>query len=307
VNTALGALAAALGWTIPSELAVIAARLSSSRWPEVVDRWSRLTPSGFPVELMVTPEAAPRWASEIAGPEIPDSERIELVAAHLAAAAQPIAPSLLDTLSALQRNCALRWGAWIGGRRVHDATHFKLYSEVSRTCPFAALPLPDALRPVLARLPAGAYPSQIGVSPLISRVELYVGLPMIGIDDLRPAFTAARCPWAVEAIARVLPDSLRRLAGRRLGISLASGPDSQIDFTVFGSVRTLFPGATECIGALVPRLADISGTIVRPTIFAMTLQPNPERVALGVGVTHRAGVPDRAGSVDGASGASGAG
>jgi len=292
VNTALDALAAALGWTVPCELAVIADRLTSSRWPEVVDRWSRLTPSGFPVELMVTPEAAPRWASEIAGPEIADSERIHLVATQLAAAAQPIAPAQLDALSALQKNCALRWGAWIGGRRVQAATHFKLYAEVSRTCPFAALPLPDALRPVLARLPAGAYPSQIGVSPIRSRVELYVGLPMIGIDDLRPALTAAQYPWAVDAIARVLPDGLRRLAGRRLGISLACGPDNQIEFTVFGSVRTLFPGATEYIGALVPRLADIPWTIVRPTIFAMTLQSNSTHVALGVGVTHRDGGRD---------------
>jgi hypothetical protein len=133
------------------------------------------------------------------------------------------------------------------------------------------------------------------VSPLLSRVEVYVGLPMIRIDDLRPAFTAAQCPWAVDAIACTLPDSLRRLAGRRLGVSLASGPDNQIDFTIFGSVRTLFPGATECIGALVPRLADIPFTIVRPTIFAMTLQPNREHVALGVGVTHRASRPGWAG------------
>lgn len=289
MKTALREVTAAVGWTIPSELAVIADRLSSSRWPEVVARWSRLTPSGFPVELMVTPEAAPRWASEIAGPEIADSRRIELVAAHLAAAAQPIAPSLLDALSELQRDCSLQWGAWIGGRRVEGATHFKLYSEVSRTCPFAALPLPDALRPVLARLPAGAYPSQIGVSPLRSRVELYVGLPMIGIEDLRPALTAAQYPWAIDAIAGVLPDGLRRLAGRRLGISLACGPDNQIEFTVFASARTLFPGATEYIGALVPRLADIPYTIVRPTIFAMTLRYNSRHVALGVGVTHRAG------------------
>lgn len=41
------ALLAALGSELPPLLGAAVDRLERSRWPELADRWSRLTPSGF--------------------------------------------------------------------------------------------------------------------------------------------------------------------------------------------------------------------------------------------------------------------
>jgi hypothetical protein len=53
VKRALEKITGALGWTVPPDLAAVAAQLGQSAWPEMVERWSRLTPTGFPIKLTV--------------------------------------------------------------------------------------------------------------------------------------------------------------------------------------------------------------------------------------------------------------
>ena len=63
----------------------------------------------------------------------------------------------------------------------------------------------------------------IGVEPARDRIEIYLRLPAVDPDDLRPLLTAACHAHGLDALERSLPDGKRRLAGRRLGVSLAIG------------------------------------------------------------------------------------
>lgn len=126
------ALLAALNSELPPLLGAAVDRLEHSHWPEVVDCWSRLTPSGFPVEITVVPGAAPlRWTAEVTGPEVAEAKRLGLAADQLAAHGPAVDPALLATLLAGQDGVDLRFGAWIGGREPPGGSPLlKLYAEL---------------------------------------------------------------------------------------------------------------------------------------------------------------------------------
>jgi hypothetical protein len=287
VKRELEQLAGALGWTVPPDLAAAAAQLGRSAWPEMVNRWSRLTPTGFPIELTVTDaDSILRWATEIAGPEIADAYRLGLVAMHLASAGQPVPPPLLEALQALQRGRDLQYGAWLGGRAIANApSRFKLYGEIPAGVPFHAIPLPPALRDAIAHAPNGARPRMLGVEPARGRIEIYVRLPTLDPDDLRPLLRAAGHAHGLDALEHRLPDGQRRLAGRRLGISLATGATESVEVALFVSARTLFPAAAEMLHGLVPAFAMLPESLARPTLVTLGLDPQGDGVACAVGVT----------------------
>ena len=280
-------LAGALGWTVPPDLAAAVAQLGQSAWPEMVERWSRLTPTGFPIEFTVTDaDPRPRWTSEIAGPEIVDAHRLGLVARRLAVADQPVSPPLLAALQAAQQGRDLRYGAWLGGR-ASDATQarFKLYGEIPAGVPFHHIPLAPVLREATAHAPHGALPRMLGVEPERGRIEFYLRLPTIEPDDLRPLLSAAGHTHGLDALERSLPDGTRRLAGRRLGISLASGATEPIEVALFVSARSLFPAAPEMLRGLVPAIASLPETLARLTLVTLRLDPQGAGVSFAVGVT----------------------
>jgi hypothetical protein len=280
-------LAGALGRTVPPDLAAAAAQLGQSAWPEVVERWSRLTPTGFPIELTIT-DADPllRWTSEIAGPEIVDAHRLGLVARRLAMAGQPVPSPLLAALQAVQRGRDLRYGAWLGGRTIDDTrSRFKLYSEIPAGVSLHHLPLPPALRQATAHAPHGALPRMIGVEPGRGRIEIYLRLPIIDPDDLRPLLSAAGHAHGLDALERSLPDGTRRLAGRRLGISLASGAIESIEVALFVSARSLFPATPEMLHRLIPAIASLPEALARLTLVTLRLEPQGAGVSFAVGVT----------------------
>jgi len=280
-------IAGALGRTVPLDLAAAAVELGQSAWPEMVERWSRLTPTGFPIELTVT-DADPilRWTTEIAGPEIVDAHRLGLVAMRLASAGQPVPPPLLEALQAAQQGRDLRYGAWLGGRAIDDAqSRFKLYGEIPSGVSFHKIPLPPALREAIAHAPDGALPRMIGVEPARSRIEIYLRLPTLEPDDLRPLLSAAGHAHGLDALERRLPDGKRRLAGRRLGISLAIGAAESVEVALFVSARSLFPAAPEMLRGLVPAIASVPESLVRLTLVTLGLDPEGDGVSFAVGVT----------------------
>jgi hypothetical protein len=280
-------LASALGRTLPPELAEAVAQLGQSAWPEVVERWSRLTPTGFPIELTVA-DADPllRWTSEIAGPEIVDAHRLGLVARRLAVAGQPVPPPLLTALQAAQQGRDLRYGAWLGGRSIDNTqSRCKLYAEIPAGVSCHHLPLPPALREATAHAPHGTLPRMIGVEPGRSRIEIYLRLPTLEIDDLRPLLSAAGHVHGLDALERSLPDGTRRLAGRRLGISLASDATEPLEVALFVSARSLFPAAPEMLHGLVPVVASLPATLACPTLVTLRLDPQGAGVSFAVGVT----------------------
>jgi hypothetical protein len=282
LREAIRRLAAALtgAAALPPPLDAAARRLEASAWPEMVGCWSRLTPSGFPIELTVRGEGASlRWTAEAAGPELAEHRRLEEAATSLAEAGAPVPLPLRAALGALHDAAPdLRFGAWIGGRE--DAPT-KLYAELPAGAAIDALPLPEPLR--AARLPAGTMPRMLGIEPRRGRVELYLRLPAMDPEDLLPFVHSAGCGWALATLARDLPDGLRRLAGRRLGISLAAGPGDGVELALFASARTLFPADARMVGRLVPAVAGLAEPH-RTGLVTLALDPATRRTVPAVGV-----------------------
>ncbi|HEX5108295.1 MAG TPA: hypothetical protein VFV95_07615 [Vicinamibacterales bacterium] len=283
----LDALAREIAWAVPGDLAAAAARLEQSGWPEVVDRWSRLTPTGFPIELTVAATGTVRrWTAEIAGPEIADGRRLDMIAAHMAGAGQPVATPLLEQLRRLQAAGTLRYGAWLGGRPAADAAAcYKLYAEVPRDARFDDTMLPPALRTVAAHMPRATRVSMIGCEPARGRLELYCRLPVVDAEDLRPVLRAAGCDRGVEALDLSLPDGTRRLAGRQLGLSIAVDDSLTPEITLLVSARSLFPGSPRMLHTLLPGLAAFPMRQSRPTLVAMGMSASASALTFAVGMT----------------------
>jgi hypothetical protein len=125
----------------------------------------------------------------------------------------------------------------------------------------------------------------IGIEPARDRIEAYLRLPTLDPDDLRPLLTAAGHPNGLEALGRSLPEGTRRLLGRRLGISLATGAAGSIEVALFVSARSLFPGATEMLQRLVPAIARLPDGLARLTLVTLSLAPGGDAVSFAVGVT----------------------
>jgi hypothetical protein len=292
------------GWETPPGLLAAARRLEASLWPEVVSRWSPLTPSGFPVELTLDApsgggeqgserdrlgrpaKAVQRWTTEVAGPEMAEHERLDLVAAHLAGADQPVERRLLQALRVVQTRGALQYGAWLGGRgRAGEPGRYKLYAELPCGVAGACERLPVVLRRAIDRMPRHAAVSMIGIEPARNRVEVYAGLRLHDPEALRPLLRFTGYPSALEALGGCVPGGAGRLAGRHVGVSVAAANGMPLDVTLFVSGRTLFPGSGEMLHRWLPALAQ-RGRLL-PTLVSMRFAAGMDDVGVAVGVTVR--------------------
>ncbi len=292
---------------LPPLLGAAVDRLEASCWPEVAWRWSRLTPSGFPVELTATTGAGGlHWTAEAAGPELPETDRLHRAAALLGASGQAPLPELVALLAAAQSGADLRFGAWIGGRELPDAApRLKLYAELPAptepltepltgpltepltgplTMPGLAELLPDRVAAAWRRLPAGTVPRMLGVEPARGRYELYTRLPTTDVLDLVTFLHTAGHPSALRVLDDGLPDGLRRLAGRRLGLSMAWTTGSPITVALFASARTLFPTAPDTLTTMAPVLERVRDLHVRRVLVAIGLDPGHDRPSVSVGL-----------------------
>ncbi|MCT9010791.1 hypothetical protein [Streptomyces rhizosphaerihabitans] len=274
---------------LPPLLDAAVNRLESSSWPEVASTWSRLTPTGFPVELATASQSTGprgsgglRWTAEVAGPELPEAHRLPRAAALLAASGQAPRPDLVARLVAAQSSTALRFGAWLGGRETTGRTPgLKLYAELPS---LAAAPLPGHIEAAWYRLPTGTRPRMLGVEPARGRYELYARLPSVDAFDLLTFLYAAGHPAALAVLDAGLPDGLRRLSGRRLGLSMAWTADSPITLTLFVSARTLFPMAPDALAELAPALKRVRRLDVRSALVAIGLDPARDELSVSVGL-----------------------
>ena len=103
--------------------------LGRTVWPEVAWRFSRLTNTGLPVEFAWSSrETALRWTREVAPPETPDADRLQLAAEQLG---WPVDPQpLLRPWQRLQQAQELRFGAWLGERMSASGRATKLYADI---------------------------------------------------------------------------------------------------------------------------------------------------------------------------------
>ena len=114
--------------------------IGASTWPEVAWRSSPLTGTGYPVELAwASRDAALRWTSEVAGPEVPTHERLPLCGS--AAASLTGMALAVSAWTAIQRERSLSWGAWLCLRLLGGERRAKVYVELP---PHSRLPQPWA-------------------------------------------------------------------------------------------------------------------------------------------------------------------
>jgi hypothetical protein len=276
--------------TLPPYLDAAIGRLEASNWPEVVWTWSRLTPSGCPIELTCGPYGAQlRWTAEVAGPELPDAHRLRKAVALLEAAGQPLPPDLVHHITARQAKADLRFGAWLGGREnpIESVTRLKLYAELPHV---TAHLLPQHVAAAWRRLPPETLPRILGFEPSTGKTELYARLPSIDPIDLLPFLNETDHTSALTALNRHLPDGLDRLTGRRLGISISWTHEPHLELALFVSARTLFPGAPEALSELVPSLPAIDNC--RFGLVTFRLDPTgrtlPAAIGLSPGAASRA-------------------
>ncbi|MEX5710281.1 hypothetical protein AB1484_18720 [Parafrankia sp. FMc6] len=278
---------------LPPLLSAAADRLEATGWHEVATSWSRLTPTGFPVELTAGRHIEGlRWTAEVAAPEVPDTDRLFRAAELLDAHHQCPRRRLVDGLACAQSSAELRFGAWLGGRESPGADPgLKLYAELPapgarprgpRIEPGAELDVadvvlaaagaavPPGLAAALRGLPPGTRARMLGVEPGRARHELYLRLPDVDALDLVPFLHALGSPGALAGAAGGLPDGLRRLAGRRLGLSVAWSGGEVTSLTFFVSARSLFPAAPGALRALVPDLGRVRDDRVRRALVGLT-------------------------------------
>lgn len=176
-----------------------------SPWQEVAWSFSRLTGDGFPVEFTLTSLDTPtateiRYTTEIAGPEVDETQRLSQAEQLLnQLGAPPIPEAVRAHLHQVQAEGTLRYGAWVGGRHCHQGDRYKLYVEVPR----ASSKVGDRwIRTLIGDSPLlpNRCPSlqMIGYDPNAARTEFYFRTQHIGVWEasllLKRANLSAREP-----------------------------------------------------------------------------------------------------------------
>lgn len=139
-------LRSAIDWTIrrldPAPDVTLRARASLDRcvaaieasvWPGAVDYFSGLNADGFPIEFAFSSrDAAVRYTSEAAAPEIDAANRLGCAVRRLEADRAVVDREFLDAAAGLQAGVPLTWGAAVGGRHDTTSDRMKIYAEVPR-------------------------------------------------------------------------------------------------------------------------------------------------------------------------------
>lgn len=138
-----------------------------SCWPEIAWRASRLTNTGFPVEMSWSSrDAAVRWTAEAAGPETPEPERLSSALAVLRTLGVEMdVPDWLVPHPGQE----LRFGAWVSGRHDGLRDRYKLYVDLAG----AELPGELLRSPILQTVPSRTVWRMAGVDTGTGMVELY--------------------------------------------------------------------------------------------------------------------------------------
>lgn len=242
--------APALARRAQASLDVLLEGIRTSLWPQVAWEYSRLTGDGFPVEFSFSSaDEAIRYTAEVAGPELPESERLlaaERVLARLGAGRFPEAVRSL--FHQVQQSGTLLYGVWVGARHREDGDRYKLYLEVPRPGG-AAESLVHRLVGSEPLLP-GHVPAlqMIGYEPGSSRFELYFRSDRLEPWEvgllLRRAGLAGREDELLSLVEEAYGRSIQAgLPGSDLGFSLAISPVAQPTvFSLFHYAGSVFGG-----------------------------------------------------------------
>ena len=114
-------------------LGVCLGGVQTSRWPEVAWAFSALTGDGFPVEISFSSLSATavRYATEIAGPEEPESQRIRRAfQTYKQLTGRKASDEIENTVAQMQCKGRLGYGAWFGATHGAKADRYKIYAEI---------------------------------------------------------------------------------------------------------------------------------------------------------------------------------
>jgi hypothetical protein len=209
---ALGDHDAETAAVLGEELDTILGGVRGSPWEDVAWCASRLTPSGYPVELGFPGAGGEmRAVAEVAGPEIGPHQR---AARALELAGPTGGTAAIERVLRAQEDASLRYGAWVGVRAAPGRpASRKLYLEAP---------------PGSVDVPAATRLRMVGVDGVSGTVERYVMVPRmtrrtlaellapVGLDDRAPSLAAI-------AETCLSPSAGPALSGGPAGFSLA-GP-----------------------------------------------------------------------------------
>lgn len=237
--------------------------LAATAWPELVWSFSRLTNTGFPLEFAWTDrDRAIRWTAEVAPPEFPERERLDLTS-RLAFGDAP--PGTVAAVARLQAGPRLRFGAWLGVRHRDAADETKVYAELpaataAQTASALGLPVPPVLHTV------GLRARMVGILA-DGGLELYTRS-----HDLDERAVRGLEVSTFGRGDRLWPAVLGLVGTRTLpspsGVSFVFASDGAVQaVTWFSFAKTVFASDGATVEALVARAAD-PGTAAHLTALA---------------------------------------
>jgi hypothetical protein len=223
----------------------------ASPWQEVAWTFSRLTGDGFPVEFTFSSvDESIRYTTEVAGPEVDESERLDYALRHLAYLG---APQLSETVNGLLHNIQkfgpLRYGTWIGGRHGPANDSFKIYVEVPRT---ASVEADHFFCAFLGTEPLLSSPHAqlkiVGYEPNSSRIEFYFRADCVEPWEvsllMKQSGLNSRVADLFHLIEEITRSSIQQALstsqiGYSISVSYEGGP---MVFSMFTTARALFGG-----------------------------------------------------------------
>lgn len=231
--------------------------------------YSRLTPTGFPVEVAFgNPSTEVRFATEVGGMGPLPEQRLALAAERFHDLGHIVTPSLLAWCSEVQRDQLLKYGAWASIRVSKASQAYKLYVEVPLAAHVKAienLHTPGDLAKVLTD--RGARVTMLGL-PCDNEVEYYFGLNGMRLEELPELYDklgirGGGCA-VIKAIETVCGQYLNRATkSRQNGLSLKQTHAGEWLMTVFCQADDLFASGAQTRRALLraaPHLGcDLSG------------------------------------------------
>ncbi len=280
----LGSIDSVAAASAAAALRLVLAPLRRSNWPDVAWQNSRLTDDGFPVEFSWSSrDASLRWTAEVAGPELPDENRLDVALATV----EMLQGNRLDCPSDIRAMFRAitpphRFGCWLGGRHNALGTHTKIYIELPADLPLA----PDMA--VLSAFGKRVRWRMLGWDPQTNRRELYGRLPMSDLHE--PAVLAQTLGFVMpqrltDAMTRLLSfrSAARRPLGSESGLSVAlSATGTPEALCWFGPARLVHPAPGE-VQARLCRAAQGHDTAI---LTALATPDSPGRIGLvGAGLS----------------------
>ena len=196
----------------------------NSAWPDVAWLFSPLMPDGFPVEMTFSslPEPVVRYASEVAGPEMPESDRLkEAFRLYHVLTSRRASAHAEQAMLAMQAGHELLYGAWFGGAHTESQERYKIYAEVPSGAHVDEF-LPGIFSAGIPPLHCHPRPVMLGYQPDTDMREIYFRVSGLAPEDVGKLLSKAGLSHRYRETLELLQVTARRpqAVGSLRGFSL---------------------------------------------------------------------------------------